>query len=75
MLAVLEEKGRNNPSPTYQQGLLCILKKEQNAKQAMTKETEKSHLQQQQQQLEKIREQLLFVAVHLNEIIYKSIDK
>lgn len=75
MLAVLEERGRNIPSPTHPQGLLCILKKEQNAEQAVTKETGKSHLQQQQQQLEKIREQLLFVAVHLNEIIYKSIDK
>lgn len=72
---MLEERERNHPSPKRQQELLCTLNKEQNAKQATTKESEKSHLQQQQQQLEKIRQQLLFVAVHLNEFIYKTVDK
>ncbi|XP_064925456.1 pericentrin isoform X12 [Columba livia] len=75
ILAVLEERERNHPSPKRQQELLCTLNKEQNAKQATTKESEKSHLQQQQQQLEKIRQQLLFVAVHLNEFVYKTVDK
>ncbi|XP_075009967.1 pericentrin isoform X2 [Calonectris borealis] len=75
ILAILEERERNLPSPNHQQELLCTLNKDRNAKQAMTEETEKSHLQQQQQQLEKIRQQLLFVTVHLNEFIYKTVDK
>ncbi|KAM6132001.1 LOW QUALITY PROTEIN: pericentrin [Phoenicopterus ruber ruber] len=75
ILAILEERERNLPSPNHQQELLCTLKKDRNAKQAVTKETEKSQLQQQQQQLEKIRQQLLFVAVHLNEFICKTVDK
>lgn len=75
ILAILEKRERNLPSPSRQQELLCTLNKDRNAKQAMTKETEKSHLQQQQQQLEKIRQQLLFVAVHLNEFLSKTVDK
>ncbi|XP_009319102.1 PREDICTED: pericentrin [Pygoscelis adeliae] len=75
ILAVLEERERNLPSPNHQQELLCTLNKDRNAKQAVIKETEKEHLQQQQQQLEKIRQQLLFVAVHLNEFIYQTVDK
>ncbi|NXS71940.1 PCNT protein, partial [Pandion haliaetus] len=75
ILAILEERERNLPSPNRQQELLCTLNKDRNAKQATTKETEKLHLQQQQQQLEKIRQQLLFVAVRLNEFIYKTVDK
>ncbi|KAM9235869.1 LOW QUALITY PROTEIN: pericentrin [Leptosomus discolor] len=75
ILAVLEERERNLPSPNCQQELLCTLNKDQNAKQATTKETEKSHLQQQQQQLEKIRQQLLFVAMHLNDFVSKTVDK
>ncbi|XP_075567309.1 pericentrin [Pelecanus crispus] len=75
ILAILEERERNLPSPNCQQELLCTLNKDQNAKQAMTKQTEKLHLQQQQQQLEKIRQQLLFVAVHLNEFIHKTVEK
>ncbi|XP_064371498.1 pericentrin isoform X2 [Dromaius novaehollandiae] len=75
ILALLEERERNLPSQNSQQEVLCALNKDQNAKQAMTKETEKLHLQQQQQQLEKIRQQLLFVAVHLNEFISKTVDK
>ncbi|XP_075368493.1 pericentrin isoform X4 [Mycteria americana] len=73
ILAILEERERNRPN--RQQELLCTVNKDGNAKQAVTKETEKSHLQQQQQQLEKIRQQLLFVAVHLNEFVYKTVDK
>ncbi|XP_010181013.1 PREDICTED: pericentrin, partial [Mesitornis unicolor] len=75
ILAMFEERERNLLSPNRQQELLCTLSKDRNGKQATTKETEKSHLQQQQQQLEKIRQQLLFVAVHLNEFIYKTVDK
>ncbi|XP_074883848.1 pericentrin isoform X10 [Buteo buteo] len=75
ILTILEERERNLPSSNHQQVLLCTLNKDRNAKQAMTKESEKLHLQQQQQQLEKIRQQLLFVALHLNEFIYKTIDK
>ncbi|XP_074766326.1 pericentrin isoform X3 [Athene noctua] len=75
ILAVLKERERNLQSPNLQQELLDTLNKDRNAKQAMAKETEKPHLQQQQQQLEKIRQQLLFVAVHLNEFIYKTVDK
>ncbi|XP_027559007.1 pericentrin isoform X3 [Neopelma chrysocephalum] len=74
MLAVLEERERNPPTPNHQQELLCTSNKDGNARQTVTKETEKPHLQQ-QQQLEKIRQQLLFVAVHLNEFIYKTLDK
>ncbi|XP_050195299.1 pericentrin isoform X2 [Myiozetetes cayanensis] len=73
MLAVLEERERNPPAPNRQQELLCTSNKDGNVRQAVTKETEKPHLQ--QQQLEKIRQQLLFVAVHLNEFIYKTLDK
>ncbi|XP_075611933.1 pericentrin isoform X13 [Balearica regulorum gibbericeps] len=75
ILAVLEKRERSLPSPNRQQGLLCTLNKDRNAKQATAKETEKSHFQQQQRHLEKIRQQLLFVAVHLNEFIYKTVDK
>ncbi|KAM6071167.1 pericentrin isoform 2-T2 [Chlamydotis macqueenii] len=75
IVAILEERERNPPSPNHQQELLCTLNKDRNAKQATTKETEKSHLQQQQQHLEKIRQQLVFVAAHLNEFIYKTVDK
>ncbi|XP_074728481.1 pericentrin isoform X9 [Strix uralensis] len=75
ILAVLKERERNLQSPKVQQELSGTLNKDRNAKQAMAKETEKPHLQQQQQQLEKIRQQLLFVAVHLNEFIYKTVDK
>ncbi|XP_062434336.1 pericentrin [Rhea pennata] len=75
ILALLEERERNLPSQNSQQKVLCALNKDRNTKQAMTKETEKLHLQQQQQQLEKIRQQLLFVAVHLNECIYRTVDK
>ncbi|KAM6332759.1 pericentrin isoform 4-T4 [Podargus strigoides] len=74
ILAILEEE-RNLPSPNRQQELLGTLSKDQNAKQATTKETEKSHFQQQQQQLEKIRQQLLLVAVRLHEFISKTVDK
>ncbi|XP_067994329.1 pericentrin isoform X4 [Melanerpes formicivorus] len=75
MLATLEKRERNISSPKHQQELLCTFNKDQNAKEATTKETEKSCLQQQQQQLEKIRQQLLFVAVRLHEFIYKILDK
>ncbi|CAN0125420.1 unnamed protein product [Bubo scandiacus] len=75
ILAILKERERNLQSPNLQQELSGTLNKDRNAKQAMAKETEKPHLQQQQQQLEKIRQQLLFVAVHLNEFIYKTVDK
>ncbi|KAM6268405.1 pericentrin isoform 3-T3 [Porphyrio hochstetteri] len=74
-LAVLEERGRYLLSPNHHQELLYASNKDQNAKQAGTKETRKWHLQQQQQQLEKIRQQLLFVAVHLNEFVHKTVDK
>ncbi|XP_074002021.1 pericentrin [Numenius arquata] len=75
ILEILEERERNLPSPNCQQELLCTLNIDQNAKQTTTKETEKSHLQQQQRHLEKIRQQLLLVAVQLNEFIYKTVDK
>ncbi|POI28181.1 hypothetical protein CIB84_008070, partial [Bambusicola thoracicus] len=39
----------------------------------MTRETEKFNLQ--KQQLEKIRQQLLFVAAHLIELMCKTVDK
>uniref|UniRef100_A0A8C3DQ50 Pericentrin n=1 Tax=Corvus moneduloides TaxID=1196302 RepID=A0A8C3DQ50_CORMO len=73
ILAVLKEREKNPPN--CQEELLCTSSKDGSAKQPVTKETEKPHLQQQQQQLEKIRQQLLFVAVHLNEFIYKILDK
>uniref|UniRef100_A0A8C6JEK0 Uncharacterized protein n=1 Tax=Melopsittacus undulatus TaxID=13146 RepID=A0A8C6JEK0_MELUD len=72
-VALLEE--RSLLSPSRQQELSCTSRKDRNVKQAMAKETEKPHLQQQQQQLEKIRQQLLSVAVHLNEFIDKTVDK
>ncbi|XP_062458862.1 pericentrin isoform X3 [Pezoporus occidentalis] len=72
-VAILEE--HSLLSLSHQQELSCTSKKDRNVKQAMTKETEKPHLQQQQQQLEKIRQQLLSVAVHLNEFIDKTVDK
>ncbi|XP_069716909.1 pericentrin [Phaenicophaeus curvirostris] len=75
MLATLQEREISLHCPNCQQELLGTLNEDLNAKQAMTKETEKSHLQQQQQQLEKIRQRLLFVVVHLNEFIYKTVDK
>ncbi|XP_010220669.1 PREDICTED: pericentrin [Tinamus guttatus] len=75
ILALLEERERNFPPPNSQQEVLHALNRDRNAKQAVTKAAEKLHLQQQQQQLEKIRQQLLFVAVRLNEFIYKTIDK
>ncbi|XP_071603047.1 pericentrin isoform X15 [Heliangelus exortis] len=74
VLALFEERERNRPSPNHPQEGLSTLSKDRNAKHPTTK-AEKSHLQQQQQQLEKIRQQLLFVAVHLNEFIYKTVDK
>ncbi|XP_015490365.1 pericentrin isoform X3 [Parus major] len=74
ILAVLKERERNPPAPNCQEELLGTSSKDGNATQPVTKETEKSHLQQ-QQQLEKIRQQLFFVAVHLNEFIYKTLDK
>ncbi|XP_054236981.1 pericentrin [Indicator indicator] len=73
ILAMLEERERNLPSPNHQQESLCTFNKDQNAKETTTKETEKSHLQ--QQQLEKIRQKLLFVAVRLHEFMYKTLDK
>lgn len=75
MLAVLRERERNPPTPNCQEELLCTSSKDGSATQPVTKETEKPHLQQQQQQLEKIRQQLLFVVMHLNEFIYKTLDK
>ncbi|XP_063256253.1 pericentrin isoform X3 [Prinia subflava] len=75
ILAALKERERNPPSPNCQEELVCTSSKDGSAKQPVTKETEKPHLQQQQQQLEKIRQQLLFVAAHLNEFIYKTLDK
>ncbi|XP_056352180.1 pericentrin isoform X3 [Oenanthe melanoleuca] len=75
VLAVLKERERNPPAPNCQEKLLHTSSKDGSATQPVTKETEKPHLQQQQQQLEKIRQQLLFVAVHLNEFIYKTLDK
>ncbi|XP_041253014.1 pericentrin isoform X13 [Onychostruthus taczanowskii] len=73
ILAVLRE--RNPPAPNCREELLHTSSKDGSPTQPVTKETEKPHLQQQQQQLEKIRQQLLFVVVHLNEFIYKTLDK
>lgn len=75
ILAVLRERERNPPTPSFQEELLCTSSKDGSATQPVAKETEKTHLQQQQQQLEKIRQQLLFVVVHLNEFIHKTLDK
>ncbi|XP_037998312.1 pericentrin isoform X4 [Motacilla alba alba] len=75
ILAVLRERERNPPTPNCQEEPLRTSSKEGSATQPVTKETEKPYLQQQQQQLEKIRQQLLFVVAHLNEFIYKTLDK
>ncbi|XP_054133613.1 pericentrin isoform X10 [Melozone crissalis] len=75
MLSVLREKERNPPTPNCQEELLCTSSKDGSATQPVTKQTEKPHLEQQQQQLEKIRQQLLFVVMHLNEFIHKTLDK
>uniref|UniRef100_A0A8C4UJL4 Pericentrin n=1 Tax=Falco tinnunculus TaxID=100819 RepID=A0A8C4UJL4_FALTI len=75
IVTILEERERKLLSSNNQQELLYTSNKDRNAKQDITKETEKSRLQQQQQRLEKIRQQLLFVAVYLNEFIYKTVDK
>ncbi|OXB61460.1 hypothetical protein ASZ78_010216 [Callipepla squamata] len=75
ILAVLEEAKRSPPSPSSQGELLCTSNKDQNASEPVTKETEKFNLQQQKQQLEKIRQQLLFVAVHLIEFTCKTVDR
>ncbi|XP_010711437.1 pericentrin isoform X2 [Meleagris gallopavo] len=76
IVAILKETERSPPSPSSQRGLLCTSDKDENAKEPMTKETGKFNLQQQQkQQLEKIRQQLLFVAAHLIEIMCKTVDK
>ncbi|XP_015723218.1 pericentrin isoform X4 [Coturnix japonica] len=74
IMAILEETERSPPSPSSQRGPLCTSDKDQNAKEPMTKETEKFNLQQ-QQQLEKIRQQLLFVAARLVELMCKTVDK
>uniref|UniRef100_A0A8C3LAG7 Pericentrin n=1 Tax=Chrysolophus pictus TaxID=9089 RepID=A0A8C3LAG7_CHRPC len=77
IVAILKETERSPPSPSSQRGLLCTSDKDQNAKEPMTKETGKFNLQQRQQkqQLEKIRQQLLFVAAHLIELMCKTVDK
>ncbi|XP_031460338.1 pericentrin isoform X2 [Phasianus colchicus] len=75
IVAILKETERSPPSPSSQRGLLCTSDKDQNAKEPMTKETGKFNLQQQKQQLEKIRQQLLFVAAHLIELMCKTVDK
>eukprot|EP00076_Gallus_gallus_P023056 XP_015144709.1 pericentrin isoform X17 [Gallus gallus] len=76
IVAILGETERSPPSPSSQQGLLCTSDKDQNAKEPMTIEIGKFNLQQQQkQQLEKIRQQLLFVAAHLIELMCKTVDK
>ncbi|EMP29305.1 Pericentrin [Chelonia mydas] len=73
-LAELEEQERNLASHKSQQELSsCPIKNDYNANLSLATETEALHLQ--QQQLEKIRQQLLFAAVHLNEFIYKTVDK
>ncbi|XP_042677839.1 pericentrin isoform X8 [Centrocercus urophasianus] len=76
IVAILKETERSPPSQSSQRGLLCTSDKDQNAKEPMTKETGKCNLQQQQkQQLERIRQQLLFVAAHLIELMCKTVDK
>uniref|UniRef100_A0A8C4WC90 Pericentrin n=1 Tax=Gopherus evgoodei TaxID=1825980 RepID=A0A8C4WC90_9SAUR len=73
-LAELEKQERNLASQKSQRELSsCPIKNDYNANLSLTTETEALHLQ--QQQLEKIRQQLLFAAVHLNEFIYKTVDK
>uniref|UniRef100_A0A674IY59 Pericentrin n=1 Tax=Terrapene triunguis TaxID=2587831 RepID=A0A674IY59_9SAUR len=73
-LAELEKHERNLASQKSQRELSsCPIKNDYNANLSLTTETEALHLQ--QQQLEKIRQQLLFAAVHLNEFIYKTVDK
>nr|XP_042717758.1 pericentrin isoform X3 [Chrysemys picta bellii] len=73
-LAELEKQERNLASQKSQRELSsCPVKNDYNANLSLTTETEALHLQ--QQQLEKIRQQLLFAAVHLNEFIYKTVDK
>uniref|UniRef100_A0A8C6ZTX1 Pericentrin n=1 Tax=Nothoprocta perdicaria TaxID=30464 RepID=A0A8C6ZTX1_NOTPE len=69
ILALLEERERNFPPPNSQPEVLHSLNSNRNTKQAVTKAAEKLHLQQQQQQLEKIRQQLLFVAVLVTETL------
>ncbi|KYO33580.1 pericentrin isoform B [Alligator mississippiensis] len=71
-LADLEEQERKLTSQKSHQEVSCPIKNDCNIKLAFTTETETLHLR---QQLEKIRQQLLFVAVHLNEFIYKTVDK
>ncbi|TFJ99907.1 calmodulin-binding transcription activator 2 [Platysternon megacephalum] len=74
ILAELEKQERNLASQKSQRELSsCPIKNDYNANLSLTTETEALHLQ--QQQLEKIRQQLLFTAVHLNEFIYKTVDK
>ncbi|XP_008173555.2 pericentrin isoform X21 [Chrysemys picta bellii] len=74
ILAELEKQERNLASQKSQRELSsCPVKNDYNANLSLTTETEALHLQ--QQQLEKIRQQLLFAAVHLNEFIYKTVDK
>ncbi|XP_043361751.1 pericentrin isoform X13 [Dermochelys coriacea] len=73
-LAELEEQERNLASHKSQQELSsCPIKNDDNANLSLATETEALHLQ--QQLLEKIRQQLLFAAVHLNEFMYKTVDK
>ncbi|XP_019378836.1 PREDICTED: pericentrin isoform X3 [Gavialis gangeticus] len=71
-LADLEEQERKLTSQKSHQEVSGPIKNDCNIKLAFTTETETLHLR---QQLEKIRQQLLFVAVHLNEFIYKTVDK
>ncbi|XP_048808453.1 pericentrin isoform X1 [Lagopus muta] len=73
IVAILKETERSPPSQSSQRGLLCTSDKDQNAKEPMTKETGKCNLQ--KQQLERIRQQLLFVAAHLIELMCKTVDK
>ncbi|XP_074858211.1 pericentrin isoform X3 [Carettochelys insculpta] len=74
-LAELEEQERNLASSHKSQRELplCPTNSDYNASLSIATEAETLHLQ--QQQLEKIRQQLLFAAVHLNEFIYKTVDK
>ncbi|XP_019409462.1 PREDICTED: pericentrin isoform X9 [Crocodylus porosus] len=71
-LADLEEQERKLTSQKSHQEVSGPIKNDCNIKLAFTTETETLHLR---QQLEKTRQQLLFVAVHLNEFIYKTVDK
>ncbi|XP_075790253.1 pericentrin isoform X5 [Pelodiscus sinensis] len=73
-LAELKEQERNVAAHKSQRELPSYPgQNDFNASLSLTTETEALHLQ--QQQLEKIRQQLLFAAVHLNEFIYKTVDK